>query len=111
MVGDLWYGVATQGMAEGRRPGFEPQSEGERKKSARGSAREEKKKGSRGSAKVQTTNKAQGSRKSANRVQTTQHNTSKQTNNTKTAKETVQKSEKAQGGVQILKRLKVECTF
>jgi hypothetical protein len=26
MIGDLWYGVATQGRTEGRCPGFEPQS-------------------------------------------------------------------------------------
>jgi hypothetical protein len=51
MVGDLWYGVATHGMTEERRPGFEPQSAGEKKK-AQGGVQGGEKKGSRGSATV-----------------------------------------------------------
>jgi hypothetical protein len=109
VVGDLWYTVATQGMGEGRRPGFEPQSEGEKKKSSRGSARGKNKKAQGGVQQCKLQTRLKEEYKRAN-------NTSKQHQK---AQGGVQKSpkaqrgsanpEKAQGGVQILKRLKVEC--
>jgi hypothetical protein len=66
MVGDLWYGVATQGMTEGRHPGFEPpicrgkkkmlkgESSRGKKKMLKGESKWEKLKGECKSAKVQT---------------------------------------------------------
>jgi hypothetical protein len=57
MVGDLWYGVATQGMTEGRHPGFEPPICRGKKKMLKGESSRGKKENAQGGEQV---GKAQG---------------------------------------------------